>query len=103
MLWPLWSCFWTVLHFQFSDNKALFHSTGEKNEDVFIPIKCHFSFRNAIPVEDKTCSSLTEHAQFNFNDVVEQSEDCLIQRLQNCGVLALPDPLGQDVINLKEK
>lgn len=49
------------------------------------------------------CSSLTEHAQFNFNDVVEQSEYCLIQHLQNCGVLALPDPLGQDMINLKEK
>lgn len=49
------------------------------------------------------CHSLTEHAKFNFNEVVEQPEDYLIQRLQNCGVLALPDPLGQDMINLKEK
>lgn len=49
------------------------------------------------------CGSLTEHAKLNFKEVVEQSEDCMVRHLQNCGVLALPDPLGQDLINLKEK
>lgn len=49
------------------------------------------------------CGSLTEHAKLNFKEVVEQSQDYLVQHLQNCGVLALPDPLGQDLIDLKEK
>lgn len=49
------------------------------------------------------CGSLTEHAKLNFKEVVEQSQDYLVRHLQNCGVLALPDPLGQDLIDLKEK
>lgn len=47
------------------------------------------------------CRNLTEHAEFNFKEVVEQSEDFLVRNLLNCGALALSDPLGQDLINFK--
>lgn len=45
------------------------------------------------------CGTLNENAKNNFKEVVEQTEGCLVRNLLNCGVLALLDPLGQDLIN----
>lgn len=46
------------------------------------------------------CGTLNENAKKkNFKEVVEQTEDCLVRNLLHCGVLALLDPLGQDLIN----
>lgn len=41
------------------------------------------------------CGILTENAKINFREAVDQTEDCLVRNLLNCGVLALLDPLAR--------